>query len=87
MIGYHAKTLGIEIGQREMTDFAFVLQVREMFERVEVILVVVIPSMELEQVETFHAHARERVANRTLNEWSGHPARNRDPLGEPGPTW
>jgi hypothetical protein len=82
MIGYHAQTVGIEIGQRKVTDFACLLQVCEMFERIEVVLVAVIPPMELEQVETFHAHPRERNADRFVDDASGHPARSRNPFRE-----
>src|ERR1700719_1321800 len=50
MAGYHVQALGIEIGQPEVTDFAFVLEVCEMLERVEIARVLIIPPMELEQV-------------------------------------
>src|SRR5690242_20466951 len=53
-----------------------------MFEYVEVVLVLVIPPMELEQVETIHAHSRERDADRIFNDASGHSARSRNPLRE-----
>ena len=82
MIGYHAQTVGIEIGQRKVTDFACLLQVCEIFERIDVVLVLVIPPMELEQVETFHTHSRERNADRFVDNASGHPARRRNPFGE-----
>jgi len=39
VIGDDLQTLGVEVGEREVTDLAFVLQVGEVFERVEVALV------------------------------------------------
>src|SRR6516165_1162141 len=51
-----------------------------MFERIEVALVAVIPPMELDEVEAFHAHSRERDADRILDDAPGHPARTRNPL-------
>src|SRR6516162_6177159 len=53
-----------------------------MFERIDVALVLVIPPMELEQVERLHAHSRQRDADRFVDDASGHPARSWNPLRE-----
>jgi len=74
------QTLGIEVGQREVTDFALALEVGEMSERVEIAPVTVIPPMKLEQVEAFDAHSRQRGSDRTLDDASRHSARMRNPL-------
>ena len=49
--------LGIEIRQREVTDLAFIAQIREIPQRVEITLVAVILPMELQQVEAIDLHA------------------------------
>ena len=73
-----------------MADFAFRLQVGEMPEGVEIAVVGVIPPVELQQVETVHAHPPERGSDRLLDEPPDHPARIRNPFcqrlnfGEPG---
>lgn len=52
MIGDHAKALGVEIGEREMADPAFLPEVAEMLQRVQVAIVFVIPPMELRNCST-----------------------------------
>ena len=59
MVGDDAKTLSVEVGERKMADHAFLLEVREMLQRIQVAIVFVIPPMELQQVETFHTHPRK----------------------------
>src|SRR5712675_2144019 len=72
VIGDDTQTLGVEIGQREVTDFALALEVGEMSERVEIAPVTVIPPMELKEIEAFDAHSRERGADRVLDDASRH---------------
>ncbi len=50
-IGDDGQPLGVEIGQREMADLAFVTQIGEVFQRVEIAAVAIVPPMELQQVE------------------------------------
>ena len=59
MIGNDAQALGIEVRQPEMTNFALALQIGEMFERVEIAPVAVVPPMELQKVEAIDSDTRE----------------------------
>ncbi len=77
-----AQPLGVEIGQGEVANLAFVTQIGEMLERVEVAFVAVIPPMELEQVETVDTHSAPRDADRFLDGAPCHPAGIRHPFGE-----
>src|SRR6516164_471712 len=53
-----------------------------MIECLEVALVAVVPPMELEEVETFDTHSRERDTDRLLDGAPRHPARPRNPFRE-----
>ena len=53
----NAQTLGVEVGEREMANFALALQVGEMFERFEIARIVIVPPVKLQQVETLDAHS------------------------------
>src|SRR5205814_2639889 len=64
---------------REVTDAAFLLQIGEMLQRIEIAPVAVIPPMELQQVETLDPHAPQRPGDRLLD---GLPA-NRSGIGNP----
>ena len=46
----------VEVRQREMMNLTLALQIGEMFERVEVALVAIVPPMELKKVEAVDAH-------------------------------
>ena len=82
--------LGVEIGQAEMTDQAFLAQIGEVPQRVEIAPVAVIPPMELQQIETLHVHAPQRGRDRLLDDAPCHRPGGGDPfresldLGEPG---
>ena len=82
VIGDHAQPLGVEIGQGEVANLAFVTQIGEMLERVEIARVAVVPPMELEQVETVDTHSAPRDADRVLDGAPCHPAGIRHPFGE-----
>ena len=77
-----AQTLGVEIGEREMTYLALVLHVGEMLERVEVAAIGVVPPMELQKVEALNAHARERASDRIVDHSSRNATWPRYPFGE-----
>jgi hypothetical protein len=47
VVGDGAQVLGVEIGERKMTDLAFLLEVGEMLKRVKLAIVFVVPPMEL----------------------------------------
>ena len=47
VVNYGVEARGVEIGERKMTDLAFLLEVGERFERFQVAVVFVVPPMEL----------------------------------------
>src|SRR5207248_11196815 len=75
-----AQTLGVEIRQREATNFALALQIGEVPERVEVAPVAVIPPVELKEIEAVDAHSRERDRDRILDDPPCHAARMWNPF-------
>ena len=81
-IGDDAQTLGIEIGEGEMTYLALMLHVGEMLERIEVAAIGVVPPMELQKVEALDVHARERASDRVVDHPSRNATRPRYPFGE-----
>ena len=48
MLGDGAEPLGVEVGQRQVTDLALALQVGEVAQRIEIALVAIIPPVELQ---------------------------------------
>ena len=82
VLGDEPQPLGVEIGQREMADLAFLAQIGEMLERVEVARIGVIPPMELQQIEPVDAHPSPRNVDRVLDRAPRHRPRIGDPFGE-----
>ncbi len=66
--------LGVEIGQAEMADPAFLAQIGEVAQRVEIAPVAVIPPVELQQIETLRIHAATRNRDRFLDDAPCHRA-------------
>src|SRR5438477_12978278 len=77
-----AEMLGIEIGQREVANFAFIAQVREMLQRVEIAPVAIIPPMKLQEIEGTDLHAPQRHRDRVLDNPARHRPGMRNPLRE-----
>ena len=77
-----AEMLGIEIGQRDVTNFAFIAQVREMLQRVEIAPVAIIPPMKLQEIEGTDLHAPQRHRDRVLDNPARHRPGMRNPLSE-----
>jgi hypothetical protein len=73
--------VGVEVGQRQIPDFALVLQVGEPFEPVEVAAVAVIPPTELQKVQTFHVHPWESSVDSILDDMPRHRTGSWDPFG------
>jgi len=59
MVGDDPQPLGVEISQRQMADFALLLQLSKMIEGIEVALIGVVPPMKLQEIEAFDTHARQ----------------------------
>ena len=72
--------LGVEIGQAEMADPAFLAQIGKVSQRVEIAPVAIIPPMELQQIETIHIHAPQRGRDRFLDDAPCHRPGRGDPF-------
>ena len=82
VIGDDSEPLGVEIGQCQVADLAVALQVAQVLEGVEIARVAVVPPMELQQIEAFDTHPRQRDPDRVFDDAPGHPSRIRHPLRE-----
>src|SRR6266852_1088683 len=76
------EAFSIEVREREVLYFPFMLKIGEVLERVEVVAVGIVPPMELQQVERFDSHTPQRYAHRVFDGSSRHPPRMRYPLRE-----
>ncbi len=76
------EAFSIEVREREVLYFPFMLKIGELLERVEVVAVGIVPPMELQQVERLDSHTPQRYAHRVFDDPSCHPARMRYPFRE-----
>lgn len=74
--------LGVEVGQAQIQNTVALLLVHQMRHRVEVVLVVVVPPVELQQVDGVDAHARKAALDGRARERARDLLRARHPLSE-----
>ena len=80
--GYILHPPGVEVGQRHFPDPVLVPQVGQVGEGVKVAAVVVVPPVELQQVQPVHPHAAAGDVHVALDHLAGHRPGPGHPLGE-----
>ena len=72
--------IGIEVCQTQVTDLAVLLQVHQMIYGLVVVRVVVVPPVELQQVQSIALHPLQTSVNRISGHFAGDWLGSRDPL-------
>ena len=80
MLGNNFEMLSIKVGQAKMANLALLFQVRLMFERVEVSIIIEVPPLELQDFQCFNIHMAQGNGNIVLYYLPGHRSGPGDPL-------
>ena len=82
LIGNPRQALGVKIGQPHVPDLTGIPQVGQVREGVQVALILVVPPVELQQVNGIHVHPPQGDANIVFHDLPGHGPWGWYPLGE-----